>query len=48
MLFPDTGTISASSALTRLDLRRRRWLLPCLVRLNLPWPVNRKRLDVDL
>src|SRR5215211_6827089 len=43
-----TSSISDNCALVRLDVRRRRWLLPPLVRTTLPEPVRRKRLDVAL
>jgi hypothetical protein len=45
---PSTAIISVSSALVRLEVRRRRWLLPPLVRTNLPVPVWRNRLEVAL
>lgn len=45
---PLTGTISVNSRRVRLDVRRRRWLLPPLVRTNIPEPVTRKRLAVAL
>ena len=38
-----TGCIRSSWRLVRLDLRRRRWLLPPLVRITLPPPVTLKR-----
>ncbi len=37
-----------NSSLVRLEVRRRRWLLPPLVRTSMPDPVRRKRLDVAL
>ena len=37
-----------AGALVRLDVRRRRWLLPPLVRTSIPDPVRRKRLEVAL
>src|SRR5689334_15679690 len=43
-----TSSISDNCALVRFDVRRRRWLLPPLVRTTLPDPVRRKRLDVAL
>src|SRR5215211_414501 len=43
-----TSSISDNWAFVRLDVRRRRWLLPPLVRTTLPEPVRRKRLDVAL
>src|ERR671922_959051 len=43
-----TSSISDNCALVRFDVRRRRWLLPPLVRTTLPEPVRRKRLDVAL
>lgn len=45
---PLTGTISASSALVRLEVRRRKWLLPPFVRTSVSDPVRRKRFDVAL
>jgi hypothetical protein len=46
--FPSTGIISDSRALTRGDVRRRKWLLPPFVRTKMPDPVMRNRLDVAL
>ena len=43
-----TGCISLKFAFVRLEVRRRKWLLPPLVRITLPEPVRRKRLDVAL
>ena len=45
---PSTGIVSDKSTLVRFEVRRRRWLLPPLVRTNLPDPVRRNRLDVAL
>src|SRR4030042_4605776 len=45
---PLTTTISAKRALVRRGVRRRKWLLPPLVRTTLPDPVRRKRLAVAL
>lgn len=43
-----TTSILENSALARFDLRRRKWLLPPLVRTILPVPVTRKRLAAAL
>src|SRR3970040_806112 len=48
ILRPFTSIISDNCAFVRLDVLRRRWLLPPLVRTTLPEPVRRKRLDVAL
>src|SRR5512143_4321704 len=48
ILLPLTSTVSASRALVRLDVLRRRWLFPPLVRTSLPAPVRRNRLEVAL
>lgn len=45
---PFTGSISVKSCLVRLAVRRRRWLLPPLVRTKIPVPVRRNRLEVAL
>ena len=45
---PFTGIISSNRRFVRLGVRRRRWLLPPLVRTSFPDPVRRKRLDVAL
>ena len=45
---PLTGIISLNCCLTRLGVRRRRWLLPPLVRTKIPVPVTRKRFEVAL
>ena len=45
---PCTGTIEESFALVRLDVRRRKWLLPPLVRTIFPVPVILKRFEVAL
>ena len=47
-LFALTTNILLNFALVRFDRRRRRWLLPPLVRTNLPLPVRRKRLAAPL
>src|SRR5258706_2112501 len=43
-----TGCISLKFALVRFEVRRRKWLLPPLVRTTLPEPVRRKRFEVAL
>jgi len=43
-----TGIISLSKRLVRLEVRRRRWLLPPFVRTSFPDPVTRKRFEVAL
>ena len=43
-----TTSIFENCAFTRFDLRRRKWLLPPLVRTILPVPVTRKRLAAAL
>ena len=48
ILLPFTETISVNKALVRFEVRRRKWLLPPLVRTNWPDPVKRNRLDVAL
>src|SRR5258708_36655054 len=48
MLLPWTVCISESCRLVRFEVRRRRWLLPPLVRISLPVPVRRNRLEVAL
>src|SRR5512133_527310 len=48
VLSPFTFTISVNNALVRFDVRRRRWLLPPLVRIKTPDPVRRNRLEVAL
>src|SRR5918993_3974396 len=45
---PFTSCISDNCAFVRLDVRRRKWLLPPFVRTTLPEPVRRKRLEVAL
>ena len=45
---PLTGSISENKRLERLEVRRRKWLLPILVRTSIPVPVTRKRLAVAL
>ena len=45
---PFTSCISDNCAFVRLDVRRRKWLLPPFVRITLPEPVRRKRLEVAL
>jgi hypothetical protein len=45
---PLTGSISDNSFLVRSEVRRRRWLLPPLVRTSMPDPVMRNRLLVAL
>ena len=45
---PFTGSISLNKAFVRLDVLRRKWLLPILVRTNIPDPVRRNRLEVAL
>jgi len=45
---PFTGCISVNWRLTRLGVRRRRWLLPIFVRTSMPVPVTRKRFAVAL
>src|SRR5512144_3082239 len=45
---PLTGSISDNSFLERSEVRRRRWLLPPLVRTSVPDPVRRNRLLVAL
>src|SRR5512144_1602748 len=45
---PLTGSISDNSFLERSEVRRRRWLLPPLVRTSMPDPVRRNRLLVAL
>jgi hypothetical protein len=42
------GTISLNNALVRSEVRRRKWLLPPLVRTSTPEPVKRNLLDVAL
>src|SRR5512138_449929 len=48
ILRPFTSSISDNCTLVRFDVRRRKWLLPPLVRTTLPEPVRRKRLEVAL
>src|SRR5260221_5371682 len=43
-----TAIILPNNRLVRLAVRRRRWLLPPLVRMTLPVPVTRNRLAVAL
>ena len=43
-----TGCISLKFAFVRFEVRRRKWLLPPLVRTTLPEPVRRKRFEVAL
>jgi|GEM_PF-2804245 hypothetical protein len=43
-----TANVFESSRLTRLDVRRRKWLLPPFVRTTMPLPVTLNRLTVDL
>ena len=45
---PFTSSISLNSAFVRLDVRRRKWLLPPLVRTSLPDPVKRNLFEVAL
>ena len=45
---PFTGIISSNRRLVRLEVRRRKWLLPPFVRTNLPEPVRRNLLAVAL
>ena len=45
---PSRGSSRSSSALVRFEVRRRRWLLPPLVRTSMPDPVRRNRLEVAL
>jgi len=45
---PLTGSISDNCFSVRSEVRRRRWLLPPLVRTSMPDPVRRKRLLVAL
>jgi len=47
-LRPFTTIISLNNALVRSDVRRRKWLLPPLVRTSVPEPVKRNLLDVAL
>lgn len=49
MIFsPSTGIISVNKAFVRSGVRRRRWLLPPLVRTRTPVPVRRNRFEVAL
>jgi len=48
ILLPSTGIISDSNAFTRLEVRRRKWLLPPFVRIKTPDPVKRNRFEVAL
>jgi hypothetical protein len=49
MIFsPFTWTISDSKAFVRDEVRRRKWLLPPFVRIKVPDPVRRNRLEVAL
>src|ERR1044071_2566182 len=48
ILRPCTVSISDNCTFVRLDVFRRRWLLPPFVRTTLPEPVRRKRLEVAL
>jgi hypothetical protein len=43
-----TSTISDSKAFVRVEVRRRKWLLPPFVRIKVPDPVRRNRLEVAL
>ena len=45
---PSTGIISLNRRLVRLDVRRRKWLFPPLVRINFPEPVKRNLFAVAL
>ena len=45
---PSTIIIESSKAFVRLDVRRRKWLLPPFVRTSFPEPVRRKRFEVAL
>ena len=47
-LRPFTTIISLNNALVRSEVRRRKWLLPPLVRTSVPEPVKRNLLDVAL
>lgn len=47
-LRPLTTIISLNNAFVRSDVRRRKWLLPPLVRTSVPEPVKRNLLDVAL
>jgi hypothetical protein len=47
-LRPFTTIVSLNNALVRSDVRRRKWLLPPLVRTSMPEPVKRNLLDVAL
>jgi hypothetical protein len=48
VLFPLTLIISENNAFVRDGVRRRKWLLPPLVRTRTPDPVKRNRLEVAL
>lgn len=48
VFLPCTTIISVKSALVRSEVRRRRWLLPPLVRTKTPDPVRRNLLEVAL
>src|SRR5690242_15918355 len=45
---PLTGTVLLKSSLVRSEVRRRKWLLPPLVRTSTPEPVKRTLLEVAL
>src|SRR5687768_11805944 len=45
---PLTGTVLLKSSLVRSEVRRRKWLLPPLVRTSTPEPVKRNLLEVAL
>jgi hypothetical protein len=47
-LRPFTTIVSLNNALVRSEVRRRKWLLPPLVRTSVPEPVKRNLLDVAL
>src|SRR5258706_1573038 len=48
ILRPLTGIVLLNNALVRSEVRRRKWLLPPLVRTSTPEPVRRNLLDVAL
>src|SRR6185369_16803931 len=45
---PFTGTVLLNRSLVRSEVRRRKWLLPPLVRTSVPEPVKRNLLEVAL
>ena len=47
-LRPFTTIVSLNNALVRSEVRRRKWLVPPLVRTSVPEPVKRNLLDVAL